>query len=51
VARPLHVGSKFIVVQTDLHDEQGNLVARITQTQAVLGPPDRVVADEATSPP
>jgi 1,4-dihydroxy-2-naphthoyl-CoA hydrolase len=37
VARPLHVGRSFIVVETDLHDAQGRHVARVTQTQAVLG--------------
>jgi uncharacterized protein (TIGR00369 family) len=36
VARPLHVGKTFIVVETDLHDAQGRHVARVTQTQAVL---------------
>jgi 1,4-dihydroxy-2-naphthoyl-CoA hydrolase len=36
VARPLHVGRRFIVVDTDLLDEQGKRVARVTQTQAVL---------------
>jgi 1,4-dihydroxy-2-naphthoyl-CoA hydrolase len=38
VARPLHVGRSFIVVQTDLHDGQGRHVAQVTQTQAVLRP-------------
>jgi uncharacterized protein (TIGR00369 family) len=37
VSRPLHVGRSFIVVETDLHDAQGRHVARVTQTQAVLG--------------
>jgi uncharacterized protein (TIGR00369 family) len=36
VARPLHVGRRIIVVDTELLDEQGRLVARTTQTQAVL---------------
>jgi len=35
---PLHVGRTTIVVQTDLTDEHGKLVARVTQTQAVLAP-------------
>jgi len=39
VARPLHVGRTFIVVQTDLHDDRGRHVARVTQTQAVLAAP------------
>jgi uncharacterized protein (TIGR00369 family) len=37
VSRPLHVGKSFIVVETDLHDAEGRHVARVTQTQAVLG--------------
>lgn len=36
VSRPLHVGRTTIVVDTDLLDEQGRRVARVTQTQAVL---------------
>ena len=36
VARALHVGRTFIVVQTDLRDDQGRHVAQVTQTQAVL---------------
>ena len=36
VARPLHVGRSFIVVQTDLTDDEGRPVAQVTQTQAVL---------------
>ncbi|WP_067972795.1 PaaI family thioesterase [Mycolicibacter icosiumassiliensis] len=35
---PLHVGRTTIVVQTDLTDERDKLVARVTQTQAVLSP-------------
>jgi uncharacterized protein (TIGR00369 family) len=34
--RPLHVGRSFIVVQTDLADDEGRRVAQVTQTQAVL---------------
>ena len=37
VSRPLHIGRTFIVVQTDLHDDDGRHVAQVTQTQAVLG--------------
>ena len=33
---PLHVGRSTIVVQTDVTDDEGRLVAQITQTQAVL---------------
>jgi uncharacterized protein (TIGR00369 family) len=36
VTRPLHVGRRFIVVQTDLTDPDGRRVAQVTQTQAVL---------------
>ena len=36
VSRPLHTGRRTIVVDTDLYDETGKLVARVTQTQAVL---------------
>jgi 1,4-dihydroxy-2-naphthoyl-CoA hydrolase len=35
-ARPLHVGRTTIVVETDLRDDAGKHVARVTQTQAVL---------------
>jgi uncharacterized protein (TIGR00369 family) len=35
-SRPLHVGRTTIVVETDLHDDAGKHVARVTQTQAVL---------------
>jgi 1,4-dihydroxy-2-naphthoyl-CoA hydrolase len=37
VSRPLHTGKSFIVVETDIHDARGRHVARVTQTQAVLG--------------
>ena len=36
ITRPLHAGRTVIVVQTDLRDTQGRLVAQVTQTQAVL---------------
>jgi uncharacterized protein (TIGR00369 family) len=36
VARPLHVGRTVVVVDTELRDGEGRLVARVTQTQAVL---------------
>jgi uncharacterized protein (TIGR00369 family) len=35
-ATPVHVGRTVIVVQTDATDEEGRLVTRTTQTQAVL---------------
>jgi 1,4-dihydroxy-2-naphthoyl-CoA hydrolase len=37
-ATPLHVGRSTIVVETELRDDSGRLVAKVTQTQAVLGP-------------
>ena len=37
VARPLHAGRSFIVVQTDLTDDSERRVAQVTQTQAVIG--------------
>jgi 1,4-dihydroxy-2-naphthoyl-CoA hydrolase len=37
VARPLHKGRTTIVVETDLYDDAERRVARVTQTQAVLG--------------
>jgi 1,4-dihydroxy-2-naphthoyl-CoA hydrolase len=37
-ARPLHVGSTTIVVETELRREDGRLVAKVTQTQTVLRP-------------
>ncbi|HXV02595.1 MAG TPA: PaaI family thioesterase [Gaiellaceae bacterium] len=36
ITRPLHVGRSFIVVQTDVTDDEDRRVAQITQTQAVL---------------
>jgi uncharacterized protein (TIGR00369 family) len=35
-ARPLHVGRSFITVVTDLTDDDGRLLAQVTQTQAVI---------------
>jgi uncharacterized protein (TIGR00369 family) len=35
-SRPLHRGSRTIVVETDLFDHTGKHVARVMQTQAVL---------------
>jgi 1,4-dihydroxy-2-naphthoyl-CoA hydrolase len=37
-SRPLHRGRTTIVVETDLFDDKGRHVARVTQTQAILGP-------------
>src|SRR3954449_2191903 len=36
VSRALHKGRRTIVVDTELFDDDGKLVARVTQTQAVL---------------
>ena len=36
VATPLHAGRSTVVVDTELRDADGRLVARTTQTQAVL---------------
>ena len=36
-SRPLHAGRTFIVVQTDLADDDGRRVAQVTQTQAIIG--------------
>jgi 1,4-dihydroxy-2-naphthoyl-CoA hydrolase len=33
---PLHKGRRFVVVETELTDDQDRLVAKVTQTQAVL---------------
>src|SRR6476620_7475982 len=35
-ARPLHAGRSFIVVETEIRDDADKLVAKVTQTQAVL---------------
>lgn len=37
VSRPLHVGRTIAVVETDLRDADGRRVARVTQSQLVLG--------------
>jgi len=37
-SRPLRVGRTVIVVETELHDDDGRLVAHATQAQAVIGP-------------
>ena len=36
IGRPLHTGRRTIVVDTELYDDDDKLVARVTQTQAVL---------------
>jgi uncharacterized protein (TIGR00369 family) len=37
-ARPLHVGSTTIVVETEVRSDDGKLAAKVTQTQIVLRP-------------
>jgi 1,4-dihydroxy-2-naphthoyl-CoA hydrolase len=36
IARPLHVGRRIIVVESDVMDDEKRLVAKVTQSQAVL---------------
>ena len=38
-SRPLHTGRTVIVVETDVTDSDGRLIAKVIQTQAVLQPP------------
>jgi 1,4-dihydroxy-2-naphthoyl-CoA hydrolase len=45
---PLHLGRTTIVVQTNLTDDRGKLVAQVTQTQAVLAA--RGIDAEAKTP-
>lgn len=35
---PLHVGSTVMVIETEVRDERDRLVAKVTQSQAVLRP-------------
>lgn len=37
VSKPLHVGRTLMVVDTEVRDASGRLVARVTQTQLTLG--------------
>lgn len=37
VSRPLHAGRTVIVVETEIRDDDDRLVAKVTQSQAVLG--------------
>ena len=39
-SRPLHKGRTMIVIETELTDESGRLVAKVTQTQAFHYPRD-----------
>lgn len=36
IARPVHVGRSFILVNVEVTDDEGRLVAQVSQTQAVL---------------
>jgi uncharacterized protein (TIGR00369 family) len=36
ISTPLHRGRRFVVVETELRDDSERLVAKVTQTQAVL---------------
>jgi 1,4-dihydroxy-2-naphthoyl-CoA hydrolase len=36
IARPLHTGRTVMVIDTELRDNDGKLVARVTQTQLVM---------------
>jgi uncharacterized protein (TIGR00369 family) len=36
VSRPLHVGRRIVVVETDIVDDEGRLVAKVVQSHAVL---------------
>ena len=38
-SRPLHSGRTVIVIETDVTDGDGRMVAKVIQTQAVLQPP------------
>ncbi len=38
-ARRLHAGRTIVVIETELRDDDAKLVAKVTQTQAVLSPP------------
>ncbi|WAL66349.1 PaaI family thioesterase [Amycolatopsis cynarae] len=35
-SKPLQAGRRVIVVETEIHDDEGRLVAKVTQSQAVL---------------
>lgn len=35
-SKPLRAGQRVIVVETEIHDDEGRLVAKVTQSQAVL---------------
>ena len=37
-AKPLHIGGSTIVIETELRNDTGKLVGKVTQTQTVLRP-------------
>lgn len=37
-AKPLHVGGSTIVIETEIRNDAGKLIAKVTQTQTVLRP-------------
>ncbi|MHB1539251.1 MAG: PaaI family thioesterase [Solirubrobacteraceae bacterium] len=37
-SRPLHAGRSIVVIETDVSDDEGRLIARVTQSQIVLRP-------------
>jgi 1,4-dihydroxy-2-naphthoyl-CoA hydrolase len=37
-SRPLHLGRTLMVIETDIYDRDGSRVARLSQSQLVLGP-------------
>jgi 1,4-dihydroxy-2-naphthoyl-CoA hydrolase len=45
VSRALHIGRSTIVVETEVRDAGDRLVAKTTQTQAVLWPRNSTTAD------
>ena len=47
-AQPLHVGSNMIVVQTDIERNDGRLISRTLQTQAIVPVRDRQTATPST---
>jgi 1,4-dihydroxy-2-naphthoyl-CoA hydrolase len=37
IATPIHLGTTLLVIETDVRNDRGKLVARVNQTQLVLG--------------
>ena len=38
IAKPIHAGRSFSTIVTEIRDHEGNLIAQVTQTQAVKLP-------------